>query len=74
MGGKRPAHIDVPRRNGRNSGGGGIARLQSAQEQARQRYSEMGLCGYDARAAAEGRPLLCPDCIQILEKANGQAN
>jgi hypothetical protein len=71
----RFAHADVPVKSKYNSGGG-IAGLQSQQEADRQHYFILGLCGYCARAAAEGRPLLCPDCTEIFERTarSGQAN
>jgi hypothetical protein len=63
---KRAAHAEArPRRQKRD--GGSLSRLQSRQEQARERWSGMGLCNLDARAAAEGRRLWCQDCQEIYD-------
>jgi len=79
-GGRRGAGRPVmPRRTGnvvanRNGEGGGLARLQGRQEVARQRWNDLGLCSYDSRTAAEGRRLLCDNCIEKKERAtDGQA-
>jgi hypothetical protein len=53
MGASRPAaHADVPKRHKHNSGGG-IAGLQAGQEQARQRWADLGMDGMCARSAAQ---------------------
>jgi hypothetical protein len=73
---KRPAHADVPRRNGRNSGGG-IAQLQSGQESARQHWAELGMDGMCARSAAQAgftlTPSLCDRCYRIWSHHDGQS-
>ncbi len=72
MGGKRP-HGDAPRATKYN-GGGGLERLVRSQESVASRCRELGLCSFCSRAAAEGRPLMCNDRIEIKEKAdNGEA-
>jgi hypothetical protein len=72
----RFAHADVPAKSKFNSGGG-IARLQSGQEAASQKWRSRGMDGMCARSAAQAgftlTPVLCDRCQPIWSQY-GQTN